>query len=73
VKLIQEFPSLILSGYGVTILHQKRNLIRDAAKTDQELNQVLTSGFNGIRADIKIDPQGEDLSYDFDDKCKMDS
>jgi hypothetical protein len=72
VKLIEQFPSLILSGYGVSKLHQKRNLIRDAAKTDQELNQVLTSGFNGIRAKINIDPD-EDLSYDFVDKMNVNS
>jgi hypothetical protein len=34
VKLIDQFPSLILSSYGVSKMHEKRNLIRDNVKTD---------------------------------------
>jgi hypothetical protein len=62
--LCEEFPSILLSGFGVNKLYKYSKLISKSAKEDNDLNILLTKPFPGIKSDnIRIDdPTIEDLN-----------
>jgi hypothetical protein len=62
--LCEDFPSILLSGFGVNKLYKYSKLIIKSAKEDNDLNILLTKQFPGIKSDnIRIyDPTIEDLN-----------
>jgi len=48
-ELIDRYPGIILSGFGVANIKKKKKTIINGAKTDGELNQLLMIGFNRDR------------------------
>jgi hypothetical protein len=67
-NLYEDFPSILLSGFGVDKLYKNRNLIINSAKDDQELNTLLTKPFPGVKSEnIKIyDPVLDDIDANMD-------
>jgi hypothetical protein len=69
--LHEEFPSILLSGFGVNKLYKYRDLIINYAKEDKDLYTLLTKTFPGIKSDnIEIcDPivDDEDMNLDLID------
>jgi hypothetical protein len=51
-KLIEVFPSIILSGFAAAKLNKNRKGIRETKKIDTELHSLLTTPFPGIKANV---------------------
>jgi hypothetical protein len=62
--LCEDFPFILLSGFGVNKLYKYSKLIIKSAKEDNDLNILLTKHFPGIKSDnIRIDDSTiEDLN-----------
>jgi len=54
--LYEEFPSILLCGFGVTKLYKNRALIINSANNDKDLKELLTTPFPGVSTrNIEID------------------
>jgi hypothetical protein len=62
--LIHEYPSLVLSGMGVSQLRNNRKKIRDTVKKDPELLELISTPFPGIKAIISINDVTSDSTID---------
>jgi hypothetical protein len=49
--LCEDFPSILLSGFGINKLYKYSKLIIKSAKEDNDLNMLLTKQFPGIKSD----------------------
>jgi hypothetical protein len=48
-ELIERYPGILLSRFGVANIMKNRKTIINGAKTDRELNQLLMIGFPGMK------------------------
>lgn len=54
-ELTQDFPCILLCGFGFTIVSKHVMMIRNAAQLDKELHALLSTSFPGIEAKVSID------------------
>ncbi len=69
VELLEEYPGLMLSGFGVTKLTQKKKIIKEESEKDEELYTLLTTSFPGIEADFLLQDCISDEDEDYDMDC----
>ncbi len=71
-KLIHDFPTIMLSGLGVTQLSQKRKKIYEAVKSDDILYHLLTTPFEGINYNFVLNDPTSGLKETTEKLGKMD-